>query len=148
MRTTRIKCITFMDSMYYLLQFLNNWDYYKVEMAPLPESRKEKYNAIMEKYNNNEIDGRDVTCELLGWLANFDQESRYDFICWVAHRSKSPVAFIENHQIKYQVNFSGDELTVFLKCIKGAMGIEPLKESMKSDACKLYDRINKEWHQK
>ena len=46
------------------------------------------------------------------------------------------------------MNFSGDELNVLLKCIKAAVGVEPLKEYMKVDACKLYDRINREWHDK
>lgn len=137
-----------MDSIYYLLQYLNNWDAYdiKIESAPLPESRTNKYNEIMAKYRNNEISGRDVTCELTGWLANFDDKSRRNFINWVAINSKNPIIFIGDHEIKYQIIFSGDELNVLLKCIKSAVGVEPLKEYMKVDACKLYDRINKEWH--
>lgn len=138
-----------MDSIYYFLQYLNNWDDYisKIELAPLPESRRDKYNEIMAKYRKKEIDGRGVTCELTGWLANFDSESRNDFIDWVCQQ-KAPVMRIEDHQIRYQFNFSGDELNVLLKSIKAAVGVEPLKEYMKDDACKLYDQINKEWHDK
>lgn len=139
-----------MDSIYYLLLYLNNWDEYisKIELAPLPESRRDKYNEILDKYCKKEIDGRGVTCELAAWLANFDRESRRNFIDWVAINSNNPIIFIGDHEIKYQIIFSGDELNVLLKCIKGAVGVEPLKECMKVDACKLYDRINKEWHDK
>lgn len=134
-----------MDSIYYLLQYLNNWDAYtsKIESAPLPESRRDKYNEIMAKYKNNEISGRDVTCELAAWLANFDRESRNDFMDWVACQQKAPAMYIEDHQIKYQVNLSGDDMTVLKKCIKAAIDMEPLKESMHEDACMLYDRLNK-----
>ena len=47
---------------------------------------------------------------------------------------------------EYTLNFNGDELTVLLKCIKAALGVEPLKNWHKEIAPKLYDRINKEWH--
>ncbi len=134
-----------MDSIYYLLQYLNNWDSYgpKIETAPLPESRRDKYNDIMAKYRSHEIGGRDVTCELTGWLANFDNESRHDFIDWVALNSANPISFIEDHQIKNQIILNSDEMSVLKKCIKAAVGLEPLKEIMHDDACKLYDRINK-----
>lgn len=47
---------------------------------------------------------------------------------------------------EYTLNFNGDELTVLLKCIKAACGLEPLKGWHKEIAPKLYDRINKDWH--
>ena len=133
-----------MDSIYYMLQYLNNWDAYdiRIDTAPLPETRREKYNGILAKYRNHEIDGRDVTCELTGWLANFDNESRRDFIDWVAINCKNPVTFIEDHQIKYQVIMSGDEMSVLKKSIKAAIDMEPLKESMRDAACTLYDKLN------
>lgn len=68
-----------------VLRYLNNWDAFDIHIdsAPLPESRREKYNEIMAKYRNHEIDGRGVTFELTGWLANFDQESRREFVSWI-----------------------------------------------------------------
>ena len=47
---------------------------------------------------------------------------------------------------RYTLNFSGDELTVLLKCIKAALGMEPLKDWYKEIAPELYDRMNQEWH--
>lgn len=47
---------------------------------------------------------------------------------------------------EYTLNFNSDELTVLLKCIKAALGVEPLKNWHMEIAPKLYDRINKEWH--
>ena len=43
-------------------------------------------------------------------------------------------------------NFSDEELNTVLKCIKAAMGTEPLSDSKKDVAYALYDRINNEWH--
>jgi len=45
------------------------------------------------------------------------------------------------------ITMSGDEMTVLMKCIKAAVDMEPLKESMRTEACTLYDRLNEEWHQ-
>lgn len=133
-----------MDSGYFLLQYLYNWDNYipGIEWAPMPDSRRDKYNEIMKRYHDHVIDGSGVTCELAGWLANFDSESRNNFIDWIACQEKAPVVFIDNHQIKYQVIMSGDEMSVLKKSIKAAIDMEPLKESMRDAACTLYDKLN------
>lgn len=70
---------------FYLLKYLCNWDAYgfHIDSAPLSESRRERYDAIMAKYRNHEIDGCGVTSELAGWLINFDRESRKDFMDWL-----------------------------------------------------------------
>ena len=70
---------------FYLLKYLCNWDAYgfHIDSAPLPETRRERYDAIMAKYRNHEIDGCGVTSELVGWLINFDRESRKDFMDWL-----------------------------------------------------------------
>ena len=47
---------------------------------------------------------------------------------------------------EFSIKFSGDELTVLLKCIKAACGMDALKDWHKEIAPKLYDRINREWH--
>lgn len=44
------------------------------------------------------------------------------------------------------ITFSGDEMNVLMKSIKAAVDMEPLKESMRPEACALYDRLNEEWH--
>ena len=48
--------------------------------------------------------------------------------------------------MKNTFTFSDEELNTILKCIKAAMGIEPLSDNKKDIACSLYDRINNEWH--
>lgn len=73
---------------FYLLKFLCNWDAYglHIDSAPLSETRIEKYDAIMDKFHNREIDGCGVTTELVSWLINFDGKSRQKFIDWIINQ--------------------------------------------------------------
>ena len=76
------------DDAFYVLFYLNNWDFYGTYMdsAPLPESRKNKYNEIMDRFQHREIGGSGVTSELASWLINFDTNNRKKFLDWVAER--------------------------------------------------------------
>lgn len=86
MRTTRIKCYDEMDNIYYVLIYLLNWDSYdlKISTAPLTETRRERYDKIMEGWRKKEIASSDVTGELASWLINTDIENRKKFIDWIA----------------------------------------------------------------
>ncbi len=76
------------DNVYFLLQYLNNWDSYGLYIgsAPLSESRKVKYEEIIEQYRKHELDGNGVISTLVVWLANFDRINREKFLDWVANQ--------------------------------------------------------------
>ena len=69
-----------------LLRYLYNWDSYikYIDSAPLPESRRNKYNEIMNMWRNGELKGPEVTSELIGWLICFGENSRKEFVDWIA----------------------------------------------------------------
>jgi len=132
------------DHSYFLLKYINNWDFYipKMASAPLPETRREKYNAIMARYRSNEVNGRDVTCELVAWLANFDSENRQKFIDWLACQSRTIAYIDDNHLMKYLFNVSETEMIVLLKSLQAAIENDSLNERMHDAAIKLFGRIN------
>ena len=48
--------------------------------------------------------------------------------------------------MKTYMGLEQDDWNVVLKCIKAAVGVEPLKDCMRKDACRIYDTINAKWH--
>lgn len=48
--------------------------------------------------------------------------------------------------MKTYMGLEQDDWNVVLKCIKAAVGVEPLKDCMRKDACRIYDTINTKWH--
>ena len=48
--------------------------------------------------------------------------------------------------MKTYIGLEQNDWNVVLKCIKAAFDVEPLKEWMRDDACRIYDTINTKWH--
>ena len=46
------------------------------------------------------------------------------------------------------VSLPQDDWNAVCKCIKAALGKEPLKEYRRDQACRIYDEINMQWHQR
>lgn len=49
--------------------------------------------------------------------------------------------------MKTYIGLEQDDWNVVLKCIKAAVGIEPLKDWMRKDTSRIYDTINVKWHE-
>ena len=94
------------DDVFYVLFYLNNWDFYGTYMdsAPLPESRKNKYNEIMDRFQHREIDGSGVTSELASWLINFDTNNRKKFLDWVAEKRSIQTTKMTKKESLEQIN--------------------------------------------
>ena len=56
-----------------ILKFINNWDYYNLDGADIPETRMIKFNEILSQWRQDR--SFNVERALASWLANFDNPS-------------------------------------------------------------------------
>lgn len=68
-----------------ILKFLNNWDYYNLKSADIPEPRLIKFNEIMAQWRQNP-QSFNIERELASWLANFDDQNLVRFIEFIAQK--------------------------------------------------------------
>lgn len=110
------------DYIYYVLIYLFHWDIYdlKISTAPLSETRRERYDKIMEKWQRKEIASSDVTGELASWFINFDSDSRKKFINWVAENKFRPSKKISEEEFQEKVQ----------QIFKKVFGLEDVDDSV------------------